>query len=126
MRIFDFSIQSILLLGAIGSAVMGKEGLVFIALIQFAMGCWQLISAIVNTIHRDTEFKKKMMMVYWIAVAGYFVGLAFFGLLIQEETLLFAWFFSAWLIAIFYYFFTIRTAFYKDNEHRSFLDIANE
>lgn len=125
MRIFDFTIQSILMLGAVGSAVMGKEGLVFIALVQFAMGCWQLISAIVNTIHRDTEFKKKMIMVYWIAVAGYFVGLAFFGMLFKDDLTIGVWFFSAWIIAIFYYVFTIRLAFYKEESKRSFLDVAN-
>jgi hypothetical protein len=125
MRIFDFIIQSLLLISALFSISMGKDGLIWLAFMQFFMGIWQLISAIVNSFHRTTAFRKKMMLIYWLSVLGYFVimgGIAIF----DQEVILATWFFLAWAIAIFYYIYTVRLAFIKEDEKHSFLDIANE
>jgi hypothetical protein len=125
MRIFDFIIQSLLLLAALVSVSLGKEGLVWLAFMQFFMGIWQLISAIANSFYRTTAFRKKMMLIYWLSVLGYFLvmgGIALF----DQEAILATWFFMAWGIAIFYYIYTIRLAFIKEDEKHSFLDIVND
>jgi hypothetical protein len=125
MRIFDFIVQSIFLAAALFSIALGKEWFIWLALVQFFIGIWQLISAIVNSFHRTTAFRKQMMLIYWCAVLFYVVGLGLISIF-NTEMILGAWFFSAWFIAIFYYIYTLRLAFVKEDEKRTFLDVANE
>ena len=105
--------------------LMGKEGIVFIAFLQFFMGAWQLISALVTTAnsrHGDAV-RTTTIRIYWAAVAGYFLVLAALGMTIEDLAII--WFFCAWLIAIYYYVLTIRLVFVIP-ERKTFLDVANE
>jgi hypothetical protein len=125
MKIVDVIIQSILMLAALASLpMMGREALVWIAFIQFFLGAWQLLSAIIHSFHRDTQQKKTMLGIYWIAVAAYFVVLGLIALF-DRDLLLAVWFFCAWIIAVYYYVFCFRLVLYRGNEKRSFLDVAN-
>ena len=125
MRIFDFIGQTFMFLLALLCLLMGEEGFVFIGLLQFFVGVWQIISAIATTAqtkHGD-PIRTLLIRIYWVAVAVYFFVLAALGVAIKDAAII--WFFSAWLIAIFYYIIVIRIAFVSKPK-KSFLDIANE
>lgn len=127
MRILDFTGQTLMLAAALLCLTFGKEGLVFIAFVQFFMGSWQVLSAIITSFRRNHGDAQRTLMIriYWIAVLFYFLGLALLGFVIDEQKELFyGWFLSAWMIAIYYYVITIRIAFLH-RERKTFLDIAN-
>jgi hypothetical protein len=116
MRIFDFIGQTFMFLLALLCLLMGGEGLVFIAFIQFFIGVWQLISAIMTTAGSDhgDPIRTLMIRIYWGAVIGYFAILTALGLLMKDLAIF--WFFCAWLIAIYYYVLVIRIAFASKKE----------
>lgn len=103
LRIIDLVLQGIILLIALIGAVAGEsEGrLIWVALAQFPMGIFQLISAIVTSV-KGWRRSKDFMAVYWIWVGIYFLGLGFFAVIDKEDVTL-AWFFSAWAIALYYF-----------------------
>ncbi len=126
MRKVDFAVQTLLFAAAICSlAAFGKEGPIVVALAQFFMGVWQLISAGITTakINGDTD-RRTIMLIYWASVILYasgFLGLYF----IDKEEFFIGWFFGAWLIAIYYYIYTCKLAFGIEPKKKSFLEIVN-
>jgi hypothetical protein len=130
MRKFDFGIQTLLLSAAILLAVsallIDKGVFILIWVVQFFMGCWQLISAIITSVDNNhgNDARTKTVRFYWLVVLIYFV--AFIPLyILGVELIACIWFFSAWIIAIYYYIFTIKFAFGKYQERKTYLDIAN-
>ncbi|MGZ4035355.1 MAG: hypothetical protein ACXVP4_10865 [Bacteroidia bacterium] len=130
MKKFDFAIQTLLLTVAVVSAIgvlLVDEGFLVLTLfVQFLTGCWQLISAFAaaaNNNHGNIH-RTKAIRIFWIAVIIYFVVLALL-FYVGIEILMISWFFSAWLIAIYYYVFTIKLVFGKYKERKTYLDIAN-
>ncbi|MDQ3049156.1 MAG: hypothetical protein M3R27_16545 [Bacteroidota bacterium] len=125
MRKVDFIGQTVLFAAAIISLlVFGNEGPLVVALVQFFVGGWQIISAIITsaTINGD-KILSRIMLFYWGFVVLYAIG--FLGMLFTVERQIFIfWFFSAWFIAIYYYVFTCKWAF-TPMVKKSFLDIAN-
>src|ERR1044071_285420 len=101
MRQFDFIIQAIMLSAALLSLSTGKEAVIWIMFIQFFMGCWQVLSAIVSSIVKKSEQRKRQMLIYWLLVLGYFLVLGFLYVMDQKD-FAFGWFFSAWGIAVYY------------------------
>jgi len=97
-----------------------KEVLIWTALVQFFVGLYQLINAIIVTIRKLA--KKQMndyLKIYWLAVLSYFVIGGLLAFLIEEvahgsipnnkaERIYAYWFVSAWGIAIFYFVITIK------------------
>lgn len=128
MRIFDFSIQCLIFAVALLSALTGKDFIIWLAFIQFFMGAWQLLSALVNTIlmKRLPANTKRQFRYYWLGVLVYFVVMAilFTGFGRMTELLPVAWFFVAWLLAIYYFIITTKLVFYQ-NKRSTYLDIAN-
>jgi hypothetical protein len=125
MRIFDFIGQTFLFLIGLFCLALGHEALVFIGFLQFFVGIWQLISAIATTAnlrHGDPQ-RSLLIRVYWIAVGIYFVILAALGMLVKELALV--WFFSAWLIAIYYYILIIRITFLSP-KRTGFMDVMEK
>lgn len=127
MRKFDFAIQTLLfafaLLSGIYALLYEKGMFIFILLVQFFMGIWQLLSAmatVANTTHGNPRRTKHIRM-YWLMVAVYFgvLGLLF---LITGHAAIF-WLHSAWLIAIYYYVLTIRLTF--PQQRKTFMDAVN-
>lgn len=100
--------------------VKWKEVLIWTALVQFFVGLYQLINAIVVTIRRIA--KKQMndyLKIYWLAVLSYFVIGGLLAFLFEEvahgsipnnktERIYAYWFVSAWFIAIYYFVITIK------------------
>ena|SRR6218665_1559040 len=127
MRKFDFAIQTLLFAFALFFGVYGllyeKGMLMFILLIQFFMGIWQLLSAmatVANTTHGNPA-RTTQIRLYWLLVAVYF---AILGLLYLLSTgAAFMWFYSAWLIAVYYYVLTIRLTF--PQQRKTFMDVVN-
>lgn len=130
MRKLDFAIQTVLLGLAVAFLVSGvifdKGFFILIGMAQFFLGCQQLLSAIVTTFNSKGQdaYRRKNTRLYWILVAVYFTVLAVLYFTCSELIGL-IWFCSAWGIAIYYYVFTIQLAFGRNEERRSFLDIAN-
>jgi hypothetical protein len=123
MRKLDFILQTAGLTGAMIALVSGKQAYFFILIIQFVLGCEQLISAVIRGFVNSpipVKAKRKLRM-YWYAVIIYFVGLALISML-NQELLLQVWFLSAWAIAIYYYTITKQVMDYKKT-NRSFLDL---
>ena len=87
MKIFDFAGQTLLLLAALAMIPFEKYGLTMIALVQFFMGIWQLLSATITTASRDHGdiIRTKMIRIYWIWVIIYFAGLIALELLMKEN-----------------------------------------
>lgn len=97
-----------------------KEVLIWTALVQFFVGLYQLINAIIVTIRKMA--KKQMndyLKVYWLAVLSYFVIGGLLAFLFEEvthgsiphnksERVYAYWFVSAWFIAIYYFVITIK------------------
>ena len=130
MKKFDFAIQTLLLTAAISSFIadllVDKGFFVLTLFVQFLMGCWQLISAFAeaaNNNHGNIQ-RTNEIRIFWIAVIIYFVVLTLL-FFVRAEILMISWFFSAWLIAIYYYVFTIKLVFGKYKERKTYLDIAN-
>ncbi|MFL5764869.1 MAG: hypothetical protein ACJ77K_13070 [Bacteroidia bacterium] len=125
MRIVDFIGQTFMFLLGLCCLLMGKEGLVFIAFLQFFMGAWQIISAIVTSVNRKhgDPSRALLMRIYWIAVGVYFIILAGLGIAVGDIAIV--WFFTAWLIAIYYFIITIRIAF-TPQKPKQFPDAFNE
>jgi hypothetical protein len=130
MRKFDFALQTVLLGLAAAFLVAGtfidKGFFIWIGILQFFIGCQQLLSALATAANRThgNAWRTRAIRAYWISVPAYFIvlgALYFAGL----QELAIGWFFSAWAIAVYYYVFTIRLAFGKAPERKTFLDIAN-
>jgi len=97
-----------------------KEVLIWTALVQFFVGLYQLINAIIVTIRKLA--KKQMndyLKIYWLAVLSYFVIGGLLAFLFEEvahgsipnnkaERIYAYWFVSAWGIAIFYFVITVK------------------
>lgn len=97
-----------------------KEVLIWTALVQFFVGLYQLINALIVTIRKMA--KKQMndyLKVYWLAVLSYFVIGGLLAFLFEEvahgsishnksERVYAYWFVSAWFIAIYYFVITIK------------------
>lgn len=129
MRVFDFSIQTLLFVAVLLSTLTGKEFPVWLALIQFFVGLWQLISALINTAQRSQlprEFRHRLNL-YWLGVLVYFVVLALLYVTLGSisEWIPGIWFLSAWILAVYYYVWSYQMAHPKKETH-SFLDIANK
>ena len=129
MRKFDFAIQTFLIGGAalllLAGLIQDRGYFIFIWILQFLTGVWQLLSATAtssNTIHGNPE-RTKMIRIYWGWVAGYFIILALLYVFSIYQMITLVWFFSAWLIAGYYYIFTIRLAF-MNPVRKTFLDVA--
>jgi hypothetical protein len=124
MRILDFIIQTLLLFAALFALAFGKEGVIAITFIQFFVGSWQLLSAIITVSLKDhgNPYRRKTIRLYWLLVLIYFVVLALVAIT-QIEFLIGIWFFSAWILAIYYYIFTIRLTFINDKEKTSMWQI---
>lgn len=100
--------------------VRWKEVLIWTALVQFFVGLYQLINAIIVTIRKMA--KKQMndyLKIYWLAVLSYFVIGGLLVFLFEEvaqgsishqksERIYSYWFVSAWFIAIYYFVITIK------------------
>ena len=130
MRKLDFAIQTLLLLSALLFLITGlliDKGLfIMIWLVQFFIGCWQIISAFATSVNSNhgNPIRTKMIRIYWAAVLVYFVILAAL-LFALPEIIGITWFFTAWLIAIYYYVFTVKLTFGKFEERKTYLDVAN-
>jgi hypothetical protein len=130
MKKIDFIIQTLLLFFAlmflVFALIIDNGFFIMILITQFFVGCWQLISAFLTSLDRrhGNPERTKAIRIFWIGVLIYFVvlGILFNGL---QEMIWVVWFFTAWLIAIYYYVFTIKLTFGKFAERRTFLDIAN-
>jgi fatty acid desaturase len=110
---------------AIG-VVADRGFFILLWLVQFLIGCWQLLSAVLTTLdigHGNRE-RTRMIRIYWMAVAIYFVVLAAVFFMLPEIVGI-TWFFTAWLIAVYYYVFTIKLIFGKSQVRETFLDVAN-
>lgn len=100
--------------------VKWKEVLIWTALVQFFVGLYQLINAIIVTIRKAV--KKELsdyLKVYWMAVLIYTVVGVMLGVLFESvlkgsyshtnsDRIYAYWFVSAWAIAIYYYVITIK------------------
>ena len=127
MRKFDFAIQTTLFASALLFAFCGiiyEKGIfMFIMLVQFFMGIWQLLSAmatVANSTHGN-PWRTKRIRMYWLMVAVYFGVLGLLCLVTREAGIF--WFYSAWLIAIYYYVLTIRLTF--PQQRKTFMDVVN-
>ena len=94
--------------------------MIWTALVQFFVGLYQLINAIIVSIRKLA--KKQMndyMKIYWLAVLSYFVIGGLLAFLFEEvangsipndkaERIYAYWFISAWAIAIYYYVITVK------------------
>lgn len=128
MRKFDFIVQTLLLgltlLFAISAVIVDNGIFIMIWFMQFFVGCWQLLSAIITSVnanHGDQE-RTKMIRAYWLAVVIYFVVLA--ALCVTKiEIAMLIWFSLAWIIAVYYYVITIKLTFRKNR--KTYLDVAN-
>jgi hypothetical protein len=127
MKKFDFIVQATLLVAAFTLLFLGKNGLVFIAFIQFGMGFWQLISAAITTINKEQKnnFKKNVMLMYWSFVMIYFITLTLLIFWAHNDTVLISFFYSAWLIAIYYAVITFKIAFASTLKRKTFYDVVN-
>ena len=130
MRKLDFIIQTILfgltLAVAAACVVINKEFMLFGGVTMFLIGAWQLLSGaatVLNTNH-TIPFRKNGIRAYWLAVLIYFVVLAALAF-VKQEAFLLIWFFVAWIIAIYYYVFTIKLTFWKPDERKTFMDVVN-
>lgn len=130
MRKLDFILQTILLgttLLFLGAALLIDKGfLLWIGILQFLIGCEQLLSGLItiaNSKHSNA-MRTRGIRTYWILVLSYFALLAAFYLCGATD-LAFAWFFTAWGIAIYYYVFTIKLAFKEAAERKTFFDVVN-
>ncbi|HEY0029521.1 MAG TPA: hypothetical protein VGC65_02090 [Bacteroidia bacterium] len=126
MRLLDFTGQTLMLAAALFSLAFGKEGVILIAFVQFFMGVWQLLSAIIYSVREKRKGSQRVFLIriFWLSVLVYFLGLTLLGLFMKENGIIYFWFFSAWIIAVYYYVITIHVTF-KDPERKTFLDIAN-
>ena len=128
MRTFDFIIQTMLLSAAVFVLFAGREAIIWIGIIQFFVGCWQVISGIANAIAHGSlnDYGKRNIKIYWLLVLFYFLGLGL-TYITKLSYVWGTWFFLAWGLAIYYYVFTIKLAFpsNKGGDKKSFLDIAN-
>jgi hypothetical protein len=129
MRKFDFGAQTLLLGFALLSLLLGltarKEYFAFFLCAQFITGAWQLLSAFITAMKKDhgNGYRTKSIRIYWMLVVFYF-GILALLFVFGVNTIAMVWFFSAWLIAIYYYVFTIRLLFVK-TARKTFLDVAN-
>lgn len=130
MRKLDFIVQTMLLglaaLAILSGIVIDKGFFVWVMFVQFFTGIWQLLSALLTVADNShgSAYRTKTIRSYWLMVAIYFVVLALLSLL---TTNLFAmiWFSLAWLIAVYYYVFTINLAFKRITERKTFMDIVS-
>ncbi|TND10656.1 MAG: hypothetical protein FD123_298 [Bacteroidetes bacterium] len=115
-KIIDASLQTIFLL----AALVGVFTPFLILYAMFFIGLLQLTTALVTTILWRKEANRTAVNIrtYWIMVIVYFAGLAVLyaahsaGFI--DEIITGIWFFSAWIIAIYYYLLTLRMAFAKE------------
>jgi hypothetical protein len=128
MRILDICVQSLLIGLAAVSLLSVDGGFILVAFVQFFIGVWQLLSAIISTskMKQYPELIRKRLKIYWLLVAVYFlVALVLYVLAPMDKSLgFFAWFFSAWGIAIYYFILTIAML-RKKGEKNSYLDVMN-
>ena len=73
-------IGAIYILAGIG-ALIDREGIIFLLLVQFFLGGWQILSALIVTAIR----KNKQRLPYFVAVAIYFSFLIFGGMLMDQQ-----------------------------------------
>ncbi|TND08514.1 MAG: hypothetical protein FD123_2310 [Bacteroidetes bacterium] len=109
-----------------GGNSSGDDYIILILLAQLFVGFFQLVIALAFTIDRLVR-KKPMpgLRIYWIAVAVYFsvliamqaLSLALFDTYMPEE-ILGAWFFSAWLIALYMPFFGLVDKYYAQKSNQ--------
>jgi hypothetical protein len=130
MRKFDFALQTLLfgssIIVLISAFMIEKGYLIWLAVLQFLLGAWQLLSAsatVANRKHGNT-FRTKNIRIYWLSVMIYFAILGALYVFSSRDAA-FIWFPFAWGIAIYYYVITIKLAFGKTQERKTFLDIAN-
>jgi hypothetical protein len=127
MRKFDLVIQSILMMAAIG-ACLSEAVLILLSLIQLLMGIWQLISATASSFRMKNYSTRihKLILLYWAAVIMYgLVGVLTYASVASEQEPLLTWFFSAWIIAIYYFVITIMRLREKEKIRQTFLDLMN-
>jgi len=133
MRKFDFAIQTTLMSAALALGVTallyGSEYLVFLLVVQFLMGVWQLLSAFATTANRNhgNEIRTKIIRIYWMLVVAYFAVLILLYSTADKDAAWQStaiWLHMAWLIAIYYYAFTIRLAFGVPRR-KTFFDVVN-
>ena len=120
MRTFDFIIQTMLLSAALFVLSLGKEAIIWIGILQFFIGCWQVISGIATafSFSQLNDYGKKNIKLYWILVLVYFLGLGILYLT-KNSYIWGTWFFLAWGIAIYYYVFTIKLVFQNEKNSQS-------
>lgn len=128
MKKFDFIIQSIFMLIALYllfQSIVDKAVLMFFPFLQFFTGAWQLLSAFILSLALNNKQYSRVIKHYWISVVIYFLML-FAGIYNMYESKIFfsIIFYSAWIIALYYYYHTYKKAFEKQNKH-TFLDILN-
>lgn len=128
MRAFDFFIQTLLFAAVLISTITGRDFPVWLALIQFFMGVWQVISALLNSIIWKSlpRLAQTKLRNYWFGVVVYFAVLGFLYIAFAHNNFLIPgiWFATAWILAIYYYVFTIQLLFPKTKQS-TFMDIAN-
>lgn len=130
MRKLDFALQTILLgitvLVVVAALLIDKGQIFWAGMLQFLIGCEQLLSGLITVVKtkHNNSYRTRGIRIYWLLVLIYFSVLAvLYGS--GSDEIAFAWFFSAWGIAVYYYVFTIKLAFGKTVERTTFLDIAN-
>lgn len=126
MRIFDFIVQTILIAVALLSLCTGHDILIWVAIVQFLIGSWQLLSAIITSIkyRSDSGFRKNTIKLYWLLVVIYFAGLGILYVM-EEKEIIYVWFYAAWLIALYYYAATIKMLSDNNKDKKTFLDVVN-
>lgn len=129
MKKIDFIIQLIMFVFAACFVLAGIVHLSFfilLAYLQFFVGSWQLISAVVTTAtaNRLEKQHQHALRKYWILVVIYFVGfVALIGINKIHNIVFVLWFFSAWAIAVYYFLITKKLA--QQHKHKTFLEILN-
>ncbi|HYG02526.1 MAG TPA: hypothetical protein VD927_08770 [Chryseosolibacter sp.] len=118
MRKLDFYFQSFLLaaaVAALAALLADNSAGFFLFVIQFFVGCWQMISAFISLLARSSL---RMLRVIHLSLAiayllfVYVVSVAVPALTI-DSTLMFG---VAWLLAVFYYFITWKSTFRKSGK----------
>ena len=128
MRAVDFFIQTLLFAAVLISTITGKDFPIWLALIQFFVGLWQLASALLNSFVWKSlpRMAQTKLRNYWLSVMVYFVVLGVLYMIFKESNFMIPgiWFASAWILAVYYYVFTIQLLFPKSKQ-TTFMDIAN-
>lgn len=109
----DFYLQLILLILA-GVSIIATPfgGLIFLFLLQFFVGCWQLLSATISAAsHWKSDTGRLNIRYYWLGVAVWMAVMAVVLLLEKERSdvvgvIGFCWLVASWGLAVYYFMIT--------------------